>query len=201
MPPPGGYRRTAHRPLLITTAESTGEVVMKESIWIRTGKLFRSVIPARPRSLAGVACAALTFAAAGVGLGAYFQSFETDTFDWVGAVRVPTTTHGVPSKVGAFHAEDQNMNGLTYTFWGGESKTFPPGGYTTTVDIYLDTMAPYMNGTGYNNDTRFDWDSAIGTPQCGHRRDFVFNAGYYTDVQPLVPGNQPGFIISASNNA
>jgi hypothetical protein len=34
-----------------------------------------------------------------------------------------------------------------------------------------------------------------------HRRDFVFNAGFYTDVTPLVPSDQPAFVISASNNA
>src|SRR5687768_3403936 len=157
---------------------------MNESIWMRTGRLFRSVIPARPRSLAGVVCVALILGAAGAGLAAYFQSFETDTFDWIGAVRVPTTTHGVPSKVGVFHAEDQNFSGLTYTRWSGYSKTFPPGGYTTTIDIYLDVSPPYMTGSAlpYPNDTRFDWSSAINTPACAHRRDFVFNGGFYTDV-------------------
>ena len=151
---------------------------MKESIWMRIGKLFGSVIPARPRSLAVIACVALILGAGGIGLAAYFQSFETDTAGWTGATRVPTTTHGVPSKAGAFHAEDQNGNGLTYTFWGGDSMTFPPGGYTTTIDIYLDTTAPYMNGTGYANDRRFDWSSAIGTPGCDHRRGQNHRPGY-----------------------
>ena len=131
----------------------------------------------------------------------FFQSFEADDSGWVGATRVMTGEHGVPSKVGAFHAEDLNFSGYTYTFWGGESATFPPGGYTTTIDIYLDISAPYMNGgtTPYANDTRFDWDSAIGTPQCGHRRDFVFNAGFYTDTDAT--GSGPRFVISASNNS
>jgi hypothetical protein len=53
--------------------------------------------------------------------------------------------------------------------------------------------------TPYNNDTRFDWTSAICTPQCGHRRDFVFNAGFYTDTDTT--GSGPRFVISASNNA
>src|SRR6185503_17810923 len=73
----------------------------------------------------------------GISLAAYFQSFEIDTFDWTGAVRVPTTTHGVISKTGVFHAEDQNGNANTFTRWSGYSKTFPLGGYTTTLDIYL----------------------------------------------------------------
>jgi hypothetical protein len=143
--------------------------------------------------------AALIMAAVSVAFAAFFQGFETDTAGWTGATRVPTLTHGVPSKTGAFHAEDQNFSGFTFTFWGGDSKTFPPGGYTTSVDIYLDIVAPYMNGTGYANDTRFDWSSAIGTPNCGHRRDFVFNAGYYDDIDTTGAG--PRFVISASNNA
>lgn len=134
-------------------------------------------------------------------LAAFVQGFETDTSGWVGATRVSSGTHGVPSKGGAFHAEDANGNGLTYTFWGGDSRTFPPGGYTTSVDLYLDIAPLYMNGSllPYPNDTRFDWSSAIGTPSCGHRRDFVFNAGFYTDVDTTGAG--PRFVISASTNA
>ena len=66
----------------------------------------------------------------------FFQGFETDTSGWFNATRVATGTHGVPSKAGAFHAED--LNAGSFTRWGGYSKTFPPGGYTTSVDIYLD---------------------------------------------------------------
>lgn len=143
----------------------------------------------------------MMIAATGLAFGAYFQDFQINDFDWTGATRVPTTTHGVASKSGTWHAEDQNGNGLTFTRWSGYSRTFPPGGYTTTIDIYLDIAPPYMNGTGYANDTRFDWSSAINNPSCAHRRDFVFNAGFYTDTSPLLPGNQPGFVISASNNA
>jgi hypothetical protein len=127
----------------------------------------------------------------------YFQSFETDDAGWFGATRVMSGTHGVVSKIGAFHAAD---GGGAFTRWGGYSETFPPGGYTTSVDIYLDVSPPYMTGstTPYPNDTRFDWTSAIGTPQCGHRRDFVFNAGFYTDTDAT--GSGPRFVISASNN-
>ena len=129
---------------------------------------------------------------------AFFQSFETDDAGWFGATRVATGTHGVPSKTGAFHAED---GGGAFTRWGGYSQTFPVGGYTTSIDIYLDISPPYMNGstTPYANDTRFDWSSAIGTPDCAHRRDFVFNAGFYTDTDST--GSGPRFVISASNNA
>src|SRR6476619_2970908 len=67
----------------------------------------------------------------------FFQSFETDTSGWFGATRVMSGTHGVVSKIGAFHAEDVGGAGA-FTRWGGYSKTFPPGGYTTSIDIYLD---------------------------------------------------------------
>src|SRR5689334_16384467 len=75
--------------------------------------------------------------ATGIGLAAYFQSFEFDTAGWVGATRVMTGAHGVPSKIGAYHAEDATPDGA-FTRWGGYSQTFPPGGYTTSIDIYLD---------------------------------------------------------------
>ena len=153
------------------------------------------------RTKAYLLAAGLIFGAASPAVATFSQGFETDTAGWTGATRVMSGTHGVPSKAGAFHAEDANGNGLTYTFWGGESKTFPLGGYTTSVDIYLDIAPPYMNGsmTPYANDTRFDWSSAINMPNCQHRRDFVFNAGFYTDVDTTGAG--PRFVISASNNA
>jgi len=130
---------------------------------------------------------------------AFFQSFETDDAGWFGATRVTTGTRGVTSKTGAFHAEDTSQG--AFTRWGGYSKTFPVGGYTTSIDIYLDISPPYMTGgaTPYSNDTRFDWTSAINRPDCDHRRDFVFNAGFYTDTDGTGAG--PRFVISASNNA
>src|SRR5438105_10588617 len=81
----------------------------------------------------------------------FFQSFETDTTGWFGATRVMSGTHGVVSKIGAFHAEDTDG---AFTRWGGYSKMFPPGGYTTSIDIYLDISPPYMTGsfTPYPND-------------------------------------------------
>ena len=144
--------------------------------------------------------AGLVLAAVTVTFAFFAQSFETDTNGWFGAVRVASGTHLVPSGSGAFHAED---GGGAFTRWGGYGETFPPGGYTTTVDIYLDIEPPYgslLSLTPYPNDTRFDWTSAVNTPQCGHRRDFVFNAGFYTDTD-LLTGAGPRFVISASNNA
>jgi hypothetical protein len=124
---------------------------------------------------------------------AFVQSFEFDTFDWTAVARVPTLTNDIPSESGTWHAE---AGSGAFTRWGGYSETFPPGGYVTTVDIYLDISPPYMTGMTYPNDTRFDWTSAVSTPACAHRRDFAFNAGFYTDGMGMVPR----FVISASNN-
>ena len=148
-----------------------------------------------------LAAAAMILAAVTVTFAAFFQGFETDTGGWTGASRVSSGTHSVVTKPpGAFHAEDLNGNGQTFTQWGGYGKTFPPGGYTTSVDIYLDVSAPYdVSLTPYPNDTRFDWSSAVNTPACAHRRDFVFNSGFYTDTDTTGAG--PRFVISASNNA
>jgi len=152
----------------------------------------------RTKKKTWVLVAGLIMASVSVAFAAFFQSFETDTTGWFSATRVMTGTNTVPSKTGAFHAED---GGGAFTRWGGYGKTFPPGGYTTTVDIYLDISPPYMTGslTPYPNDTRFDWSSAVNTPACDHRRDFVFNAGFYTDTDTT--GTGPRFVISASNNA
>jgi hypothetical protein len=72
----------------------------------------------------------------------------------------------------------------------------------TSVDIYLDVDA------GFANDTRLDFSSAIGTPPTpptnttSHRRDFVFNLGFYNDNDTTSPGAGTNrFIVSTSNNA
>jgi hypothetical protein len=153
----------------------------------------------RSRMRLWLIAAGLILAGTALVYAAFFQGFETDTAGWFGATRVSSGTHLVPSKGGAFHAEDA---GGAFTRWGGYSQTFPPGGYTTSIDIYLDISAPYGSATTlmpYPNDTRFDWSSAISTPSCGHLRDFVFNAGFYTDTDTTGAG--PRFVISASNNA
>jgi hypothetical protein len=120
----------------------------------------------------------------------YFQGFEIDIFDWTGVDRVASGTNGVASAAGDFHAEAASG---AFTRFGGYEAAFPGGGYTTSVDVYLNV------GAGNANDTRFDWSSAINNPAGTHRRDFVFNAGFYDDA--VAPGSGPRFVISASNNA
>ncbi|HEV8414470.1 MAG TPA: hypothetical protein VGQ49_12815 [Bryobacteraceae bacterium] len=127
----------------------------------------------------------------------YFQGFETDTVDWSGVTRVPSGTNGVTSAAGAFHAQADFFAAPStsdaFTRFGGYESTFPAGGYTTSMDVYLNV------GAGPSNDTRFDWSSAIGMPDGTFRRDFVFNAGFYNDTDAT--GTGPRFVISASNNA
>lgn len=149
--------------------------------------------------------AAVLAAAPGYAQTFYSQGFEADNSGWnvfsgAHATRVASGTNGVASKTGSFHAEA----GTAVTHWGGYSftpgctgsscsGTFPADGYTTAVDIYLDMAATTTN------DKRFDFSSAINVPAGAHRRDFVFNAGFYNDTD--VTGSGPRFVISASNNA
>jgi hypothetical protein len=120
----------------------------------------------------------------------FFNGFETDINDWYTPTRVMSGNNGIPSASGSYHAE---MTG-DYTYWGGSNAVFPMGGYITSIDVYLNM------GAGYANDTRFDWTSAIGTPGNGHRRDFIFNGGFYNDLDGPGAG-QNRFVFSASNNA
>ena len=137
---------------------------------------------------------------AGTARANYFNGFETDLSGWThwsgfGAQYVPTRvasgTHGIASKTGAWHAEAgqfdlDNNGGSASTDWGGYSATFPPAGWSTSVDIYLDCA--YAGTAG---DKRIDWDSAVNDNTGSFRRDFVFNLG--TEAT--------GFVISTSNNA
>jgi hypothetical protein len=115
----------------------------------------------------------------------FSNGFETDTTGWFDATRVDSGTNGVTSRTGSHHAED--VGGNAFTRWGGYSSTFPAGGYTTSVDVYLQPTCPA-------DDTRFDWTSAINDATGNHRRDFVFNGGCYT-------AGGDHFTISASTNA
>ncbi|RKY21457.1 MAG: hypothetical protein DRQ55_04340 [Planctomycetota bacterium] len=145
-----------------------------------------------------------------------FQGFETDLDGWevfsspsFFATRVPSGTDGVTSATGAWHATGSAMDGVQPAGnWGGYGghcdcassscggTEFPQHGYTTVIDIYLD-----MAG-GWATDTRFDFSSAINKPDGFHRRDFIFNAGFYEAADPAAPGSGTDrFIVSASNNS
>ena len=154
---------------------------------------------------------AVTWASGDAPPGPYFNGFETDTAGWFTLsgstiTRVPsgsssTYANGVGASSGNYYArlgKDTSPDSCTFgggtasiftgpfTRWGGYSAIFPPGGYSTGVDIYLDVA--YARS---HLDTRFDWSSAINDTTGGFRRDFVFNVG--TDLL--------GFVMSGGNNA
>jgi hypothetical protein len=164
------------------------------------------------RLTAGSLMAALaltTWAAADAPPGSYFNGFEQNTAGWFNfqggtIMRRPSGytnsggyADGISSATGSYHARlglDSSPRtcapqGLPlydgpFTDWGGYSSIFPPGGYQTRVDIYLDVA-----WAAANFDRRFDWSSAVNNTSGMHRRDFIFNAG----TEPT------GFVISASN--
>jgi hypothetical protein len=148
--------------------------------------------------------------------GPYFNGFETNTAGWFNffgstVTRVPSgdssTTYasGISASSGNYFARLGIGNNATcesgagtqdwfvgpYTNWGGFSSIFPPGGYATGVDVYLD-----VGWAATHPDRRFDWSSAINDASGDFRRDFVFNVGTQPATDPV-----PGFYISAGNNA
>jgi uncharacterized repeat protein (TIGR01451 family) len=141
----------------------------------------------------------------------FFNGFEIDTAGWLdngGTIsRVASgdtsTTYasGVAAATGGAYARlgldpapstcqsgagDQLVYSGPFTRFGGYESTFPTGGYTTGVDVYLDVAYATTN-----LDTRFDWSSAINDPSGNFRRDFVFNAS----------ANLLGFVIDGGNNS
>jgi hypothetical protein len=128
--------------------------------------------------------------------GPFCQGFETGTVGWYhdDAVTPALQVCGVfpPDEGSCVALAPNGPSGSDFTRWGGYSNVFPSGGYTTSVDVYLDVEG------GYANDTRFDFTSAINGTDCNHRRDFAFNAGYYNDTDATGTGAR--FVISASNN-
>ncbi len=178
---------------------------------IGTGPLGFGKQSRRAAAIVAIAFLAVVWVAADAPPGPYFNGFETNTAGWFnlsGATitRVPsgsssTYANGVAAATGSYYARlgiDSSPDSCVfgggtapiyygpYTKWGGYSSIFPPGGYSTGVDIYLDV--PYAQS---HLDTRFDWSSAINTPSGSFRRDFVFNVG--TDAL--------GFVMTGGNNS
>lgn len=152
--------------------------------------------------------------------GPFFNGFERNTNGWFDITNGGDGTitrrpsgysngggyaDGINSAAGNWHARltgdqpcVQSQSGLCFgpfTRWGGYTATFPPGGYLTQLDIYLD-----VTWAAIHNDYRFDWISAINqsapaTPPV-HRRDWVFNAGTELPGDPM-----PGFWVNASTNS
>lgn len=105
------------------------------------------------------------------------------------AKRVPNWGGRFKAASGQWYAV-AGKDAYTYSRLGGYSDTFPADGYTTSVDIYLDMSKNKALGT----DRRFDWSSAISSPDGSHRRDYIFHVG----TNPNDPGT---YIVTVSNNA
>lgn len=130
----------------------------------------------------------------------YYNGFETNTFDWSAAVRVPSGTGGITSSSGAYHATSAGGSN-DFSRWGGYN--YGAGNavptvfqdYRTSLDIYLNV------GGGWANDTRFDFSSAINNSGGTFARDFIFNGGFYNDTDGSPGSGTNRFIFSASNNS
>jgi len=118
----------------------------------------------------------------------FFNGFETrddaGTMTNSQRVRSGVNVNGVISATGAFHGEA--LGGGSSTTFGGYSSVFPTGGYTTSIDIYLD-----MAKSSVGSDNRAAWSSAINDAGGNHLRDFIFSFG--TD-------GSGGFVMNVSND-
>ena len=140
-------------------------------------------------ALAGafVASAALvTTASAGE---VFNQGFETDTagwFDssngWNGSVtRVASGTGGVASASGTHHAIFTQGNGTGgFTRFDGYRNSWP-GGYTASVDVYLDTNMAAGEGFDYSV-------AATNSSTTSHLRDFIFHVAKDISTGQLLVG-------------
>jgi hypothetical protein len=171
---------------------------------------------------------------------AYSNGFESNTDGWFefegsgtitrqenGYVNPGGYASGIPSADGEYHARlgrgtcgtETGGGGQVvncpgpYTNWGGYNSTWT-GGYTTQLDIYLDTEYAQANEDSYAGNiecltatdpstepackgTRFDYTSAINDNEGNHLRDFGFNVstGYGEAGE-----NCAGFVVTGQTN-
>ena len=142
-------------------------------------------------ALAAVA-AAFTNLRANADFEVHFEGFEDPAWvsggdnwnDYTGSVmRVTSGTNGITSANGAAHAiVGAPGANASFTRFGGYGIDFN-GGYTTSLDIYLDPSA-IIDGVG------FDYSVAANGSDGFHLRDFMFHVG-------SVSGD---LLVNASNN-
>ncbi|HVT29976.1 MAG TPA: PEP-CTERM sorting domain-containing protein [Lacipirellulaceae bacterium] len=136
----------------------------------------------------------------------FYQGFETDVAGWdvfgpsYTPTRVSSGTNGIPSASGSYHAEldPGSLASPTdaATDFGGYTDMFPAGGYTTSLEIYLD---PAMISA---DDTRFNYISAVSKTDGSHLRDFAFVVGGYTSSDLTGPGaGTDRFIVNGQTNS
>lgn len=197
-------------------------------------------------AIAAVALTAVLVSPASAAEPTFSNGFESNTDGWLtpfggtitreasGSTSPGGYASPVSSAAGGFHArldrtggedscfEESGGGGPTvhcygaFTRWGGYNITWPAGGYTTQVDIYLDAAYATANPDTYGGNitclvanaaeptckgTRFDYTSAInsstpnaaGNPQ--HLRDFGFNVS-----TGLAADACPGFMVVGTTN-
>jgi hypothetical protein len=136
----------------------------------------------------------------------FSQGFETDVVGWdvfgpsFTPTRVSSGTDGIPSSSGGFHAKlapgtiASPTNAATN--FGGYTNMFPAGGYTTSIDIYMDAAGIF------DNDTRFHYISAVSNSLGAHLRDFAFVVGGYMASDLGGPGGGTDrFVINGQTNS
>lgn len=72
---------------------------------------------------------------------------------------------------------------------GTNASTFPTNGFTTTLDVCLDT-----SNAASHPDIRFDWDTAMNDNNGNFLQDYAFNAG-------TSPASSPAWFVNAATNA
>lgn len=146
------------------------------------------------RKFLGLWVASLAILTAGSVYADFLQDFSVDTdgiLDNGGGLTYNATPETATVGNGAGGVFTR-FGGYNFGAGGGVPTTFQE--YYTCIDIYLN-----IDG-GWNNDTRFDWDSSINDAGGNFRRDYIFNAGFYNDATG--PGaNTNRFVISAGNNS
>jgi hypothetical protein len=122
----------------------------------------------------------------------FYQGFETDKDGWMEynspIDRVVSGNNGVTSASGSYHAlitaPDSSTYSGAFTRLGGYSDTWP-GGFTASLDIYLDT--DWSLGSG------FDYSVAASRSNGNHLRDFIFHVAKDTSTGSL--------LVAGSNNS
>ena len=169
----------------------------------------------------------------------YSNGFEETLDDWTnfggtitrqasGFTNPGGYANTVASAAGGFHARLDRRNESCFsktggggdavlcqgplTKWGGYNSTWPAGGYTTQLDIYLDTAYATANNDSFGGNmacllppgnateptckgTRFDYSSAINNSSGAHLRDFGFNVS-----TGLLGDDCSGFTVLGTTN-
>jgi hypothetical protein len=117
-------------------------------------------------------------------VGGYAPGIAAESGSWYATVDGATDGSSVCS---TYPAQDESCDG-PYTNWGnpnGDYYTFPKKGFTTSLDIYLDTSwAEAYQGN------EFEWDTAVNQSNGQFGQDFIFTARTGAD----------GFTIGTGNN-